>query len=275
LARFVPIQLGYFLAERVGDVFFLLSPRYRNVVSNNLKRVTGFEQDERTLRRNVRSVFKNVIKNYFDLARLSRLKLESLEENVTIEGWHHLVETVANAKGAIIATAHLGNFDHTARVLSLRGIEMAIFVEAFDSTPFLRNIAILRQRNGGRILPVSTSGLRDSLQILRQGGTLVIVCDRDIQGNGLKVDFFREETSLPYGAVSLALRTGASIVPVFCVRKPGNRFVIYIEPPFELVDIGNRTQSVKANLEKLVAIMEKYIRQYPEQWLVLEPIWSN
>jgi KDO2-lipid IV(A) lauroyltransferase len=124
-------------------------------------------------------------------------------------------------------------------------------------------------------LPVSTSGLRDSLQILRQGGTLVIVCDRDIQGNGLKVDFFREETSLPYGAVSLALRTGASIVPVFCVRKPGNRFVIYIEPPFELVDIGNRTQSVKANLEKLVAIMEKYIRQYPEQWLVLEPIWSN
>jgi lauroyl/myristoyl acyltransferase len=119
LARFVPIQLGYFLAERVGDVFFLLSPRYRNVVSNNLKRVTGFEQDERTLRRNVRSVFKNVIKNYFDLARLSRLKLESLEENVTIEGWHHLVETVANAKGAIIATAHLGNFDHTARIWAI------------------------------------------------------------------------------------------------------------------------------------------------------------
>jgi len=203
------------------------------------------------------------------------LSLENIEEHVTIEGWHHLAEAVTNARGVIIATAHLGNFEHAAQVLALRGIEMTIFVEAFNSTPFLRNIAKLRQRNGGRILPIGIGALRDGLQILRHGGTMTMVCDRDIQGNGLKVNFFREETSLPYGAISLALRTGAAIVPAFSVRKPGNRFTIYIEPPLELVDIGNRNQSVKANLEKLVAIMEKYIRKYPEQWVVLEPIWRN
>jgi len=275
LARFVPMRLGYFLAECAGDVLFLLSARYRSVVSNNIKRVTGLEQDERTLRRKVRTVFRNATKNYFDLTKLSRLDLENLEGNVTIEGWHHLAEAVTNSGGVIIATAHLGNFEHAAQVLALRGIEMTIFVEAFDSTPFLRNIAKMRQRNGGRILSASISALRDGLQILRHGGTMTMVCDRDIQGNGLKVNFFREETSLPYGAISLALRTGAVIVPAFSVRKPGNRFAIYIEPPLELVDIGNRNQSVKANLEKLVAIMEKYIRQYPEQWVVLEPIWRN
>jgi KDO2-lipid IV(A) lauroyltransferase len=275
LARFVPVRFGYFLAECTGDVLFLLSARYRKVVSSNIKRVTGLEQDGRTLRWKVRSVFKNVTKNYFDLTRLSRLRLENLKENVTIEGWHHLAETVTNSRGAIIATAHLGSFDHTAQVLALHGIEMTIFVEAFHSTPFLRNIAKLRQRNGGRILPVSISALRDGLKILRRGGTMAIVCDRDIQRNGLRVNFFREETSLPYGAISLALRTGAAIVPVFSVRKPGNRYAIYIEPPLELVDIRNRNQSVKANLEKFVSIMEKYIRQYPEQWAVLEPVWGN
>lgn len=275
MVRFVPMRLGYFLAECVGDVFFLLSARNRNVVSNNIKRVTGLEQDERTLRRKVRTVFKNATKNYFDLTKLSRLRLENIEENVTIKGWHHLAEAVTNSTGTIIATAHLGNFEYAGQVLALRGIEMTIFVEAFNSTPFLRNIAKLRQRNEGRILPVSISAFRDGLQILRNGGTMTMVCDRDIRGNGLKVNFFREETSLPYGAISLALRTGAAIVPAFSVRKPGNRFVIYIEPPLELIDIGNRNQSVKANLEKLVAIMEKYIRQYPEQWVVIEPIWRN
>jgi KDO2-lipid IV(A) lauroyltransferase len=152
---------------------------------------------------------------------------------------------------------------------------MTIFVEALDSTPVLRNIAELRQRNGCRILPVSIGAMRDGLQILRDGGTVAIVCDRDIQGNGLKVKFFGEETSLPPGAISLALRTGATIVPLFSVRKSSNRSVIYIEPPLRLVDIGNRSHSVKANLERLVAIMERYIRQYPEQWVVLEPIWRN
>ena len=104
---------------------------------------------------------------------------------------------------------------------------------------------------------------------------MVIVCDRDIQRNGLRVKFFGEETSLPIGAVSLALRTGAAIVPIFSVRKSSNRYAIYIEPPLRLVDMGNHSHSVRANLERLVAIMERYIRQYPEQWVVLEPIWRN
>ena len=151
----------------------------------------------------------------------------------------------------------------------------SIFVEAFDSTPFLRNIAKLRQGNGARILPVSTGALREGLQILRNNGIIGLVCDRNIHGNGFKISFFGEETSVPSGALSLALRTGAAIVPIFSVRKSSNHFAIYIEPPLELVDTGNRTQSVRANLINLISTMEKYIRQYPEQWAVLEPIWSK
>ena len=273
--RLLPMRLGYFLAECGGDALFLLSARHRNIVGNNIKHVLGVQPDKRRLRRQVRSVLKNMAKNYFELTKLSQLRLENFEGSVTIEGWHHLTQAVNNARGTIIATAHLGNFDFAAQVLALRGIEMAIFVEAFDSTPFLRCIAQLRQGNGSRILPVSAGALRDCLQMLRHGGTVGIVCDRDIQGNGLKVKFFGEETSLPSGAISLALRTGATIVPIFSVRKSDNRFAICIEPPLDLVDSGNRSHSVRANLERLVSIMENYICQYPEQWVVLEPIWHN
>jgi len=214
-------------------------------------------------------------KNYFDLTKLSQLRLDKLEENVTIEGWHHLAEAVTDDRGTIIASAHLGNFDFAVQVLVLRGIKLTIFVEDFNSTPFLRNVAKLRQRNGARTIPVSTGALREGLQILRHGGTIGIACDRDIQGNGLKVNFFGEVTLLPVGAVSLALRTGAAIVPIFGVRQSNNRYSIYIEPPLRLFSNGNRSHSVRAGLEKLTAIMERYIRQYPEQWVVLEPIWRN
>jgi KDO2-lipid IV(A) lauroyltransferase len=258
-----------------GNAVFLLSARHRNIVGNNIEHIIGLEPDKRSQRRKVRSVFINIAKNYFDLTKLSKLRFENLEESVSIEGWHHLAKAVTDRNGVIIASAHLGNFEFMAQFLVLRGINMTIFVEPFDSTPFLRCIAKLRQRNGARMLPVSTGALRESLQILRHGGTIGIVCDRDIQGNGLKVNFFGEETSLPLGAVNLALRTGAAIVPIFSVRKSGNRFAIYIEPPLRLVDTGNRGHSVRANLEKLVAIMERYIRQYPEQLVMLEPIWRN
>ncbi len=269
------MRLSYFLAAIGGEALFLLSARHRDIVGTNIERVVGFDLDKRRQRQKVRGVFKNMAKNYLDLTQLSQLRLENLEENVSIEGWHHLTKAVADGSGVIIASAHLGNFEVAAQVLALRGIKMTIFVEAFDSTPFLRNIAKLRQGNGARILPVSTGALREGLQILRNGGTIGIVCDRNIQGNGLKVSFFGEETSVPSGAISLAFRTGAAIVPIFSVRKSSDRFAIYIEPPLELVHTGNRTQSVRANLENLVSTMERYIRQYPEQWVVLEPIWRN
>lgn len=225
------------------------------------------------MRRKVCGVFKNSLKNYFDLTKLARF--QNLEGSVTIEGWDHLAKAVTESRGTIIASAHLGNFEVAAQVLAARGIEMAILVEAFNNTAFLRNIAELRRRNGCKILPVSMGAMKEGLQILRRGGAVVIACDRDVQRNGVNINFFGEETSLPSGAVNLALRTGAAIVPVFSVRKTNNRFVIYIEPPLRLDDTGNRRHVVKANMERLAAIMERYIRQYPEQWVVLEPIWRN
>ena len=271
----MPTRLGYFLAVLYGNAGFLLSARRRNTVGNNIEHIIGLETDKRSQRRKVRSVFINIAKNYVDLTKLSKLRFENLEESVSIEGWHHLEKAVTDRNGVIIASAHLGNFEFLAQFLVLRGINVTIFVEPFDSTPFLRCIAKLRQRNGARMLPVSTGALRESLQILRHGGTIGIVCDRDIQGNGLNVNFFGEETSLPLGAVNLALRTGAAIIPIFGVRKSGNHFAIYIEPPLRLVDTENRSHSVRANLGKVVAIMERYIRQYPEQLVMLEPIWRN
>lgn len=274
-ASLLPMRLGYFLADCGGYAIFLFSTRRRCIISDNIRRIPKVRTDESRVQRKVSCVFRNSLKNYFDLTKLSQFRFQNLEGTVTIEGWHHLEKAMTEARGTIIASAHLGNFEVAAQVLATRGIKMAIIVEPFNSKAFLRNIAKLRQRNGCRILPVGMGAMKDGLQILRQGGAVVVVCDRDVQGNGVNIKFFGEETSLPSGAVSLALRTGASIVPVFSVRKPNNRFTIYIEPPLRLVDTGNRNDNVKANMERLAAIMERYIRQYPEQWVVLEPIWRN
>ncbi|MFC1961689.1 lysophospholipid acyltransferase family protein [Chloroflexota bacterium] len=274
-ARFIPMRLGYNIAAVCGDALFLFSAKRRKIVVDNIKHIPGLKTDKRLQRGTVRSVFKHMAKNYFDLTKLSHLKLAKLKDNVTIDGWHHLAEAATNSKGTIIASAHLGNFDFASQVMAFRGIKMTIFVEDFYSSPFLRNVAKLRQRNGTRIIPVSKGTLREGLQILRNGGTIVLVCDRNIQRTGLKVNFFGEETLLPVGAVSLALRTGAAIVPIFSVRQPNNRYSVYIEPPLRLSDNGNRSHSLKTGLENLTAVMEKYIRRYPEQWVVLEPIWRN
>jgi lauroyl/myristoyl acyltransferase len=270
IARFIPMRFGYFLAECGGEIAFLLSTKRRNVVGNNIRRAMGVDENNGKIRRKVRCVFRNSAKNYFDLAKLSRINLENLKDKVMIEGLHHLTREVNKRKGVIIASAHLGNYEFGAHVIASRGIDMTILVEAFNSTPFRRKLVSLRQRNGVRILPVGMNGMKEGIQTLRRGGTVTIVCDRDIQKKGINVKFLGKETSFPVGAIDLALRTGAAVVPIFSLRRPNNTTSIFVEPPLKLSNIQDHDQALMASLKCLVAVLEKYIHAYPEQWVILE-----
>jgi lauroyl/myristoyl acyltransferase len=273
LARVVPLRSGYFLAERGGDVFFLLSRKRRTAVYNNILRATGAPQNKNQIRREVRYVFRNAAKNYFDITKLAQMDLENTDGKVKIEGLEHLTAAVKAGKGVIIATAHLGNFEFAAHVVAARGFEMKILIEAYDdSNPFLRKLAGMRQGKNIKILPVDMRGMKECLKSLLRGGTVTIVCDRDLQGSGLKTAFFGRETSFPVGVVDLAFRTGAAVVPIFSLRGPHNTTTIVVEPSLKLIETGDPDEALKANLASLVAVLEKYIRKCPEQWVVLEPI---
>jgi phosphatidylinositol dimannoside acyltransferase len=273
VARIIPLSTGYWLAERGGDVFYLFSTRRRRMVGNNIRRAMGLTENERIPRGRVRYVFRNAAKNYFDLTKLSFIDKENLDGKVKIEGIQHLKEAVERGKGVIIATAHLGNFEFSAHVVAALGYDMTILIEAYDdSAPFLRKLAALRRGQGIRILPVDLLGVKECLKTLQRGGTVTIVCDRDLQGNGIKTPFFGKETSFPVGVVDLAQRTGAAVIPIFSLRGPKNTSTIFVEPPLKLVNSQNREQDLKANLTVLVSVLEKYIRSCPEQWVVLEPV---
>jgi phosphatidylinositol dimannoside acyltransferase len=272
IGQAIPFRLGSSLADFGGDVSFVLSSRRRKIVCGNLKRILGAKAADQELQSKTRKVFKNVARNYFDLVKFPKMNL-NCNRKVAITGWQHLVQAQNMSKGVILATAHLGNFEMGAQVLASRGVELTILIEEFSSNLFLREIANLRQRKGIKILPINMQGMKDVYRDLIRGGTVIIVCDRDIQGNGIKIKFMGEETTLPFGAVSLALRTGAALVPIFSVRGPNNLTSIYIESPLNLVESNNQQESLSVNLEKLADVMEEYIRKYPEQWAVLEPFW--
>ncbi len=251
-ARIVPMRLGYFLAGCGGGIIYLVSGDRRRKVGSNVQRAMGVGAIKSEIRRKTRQVFKNAAKNYFDLFKLSQANPGKLDGKVTIEGMQYLTQAVKQGKGVIIATAHLGNFEFSAHVVASRGFDMMILVEDFDNTPFLEKVSRMRQGKGVRIFPVGIGSMKEGIRTLRRGGIMTIVCDRDLDGTGIKIPFL------------------GPIVPIFSLRGPGNTTSIYIEPPLKQSGGSNRDQAERENLESLVAIIEKYIRKYPEQWVVLE-----
>lgn len=270
---YFPKRVGYLIARVVADVVYLLSPALRAAIGDNMKHVLGPEADDATLKQAVRSVLRNVARNYFDLIKIPHMRLSDIESCITPNGWGNLEDALNKGKGVILVTAHLGSFDMAAQILAVRSIKATVLVESLEPPCLLRHVTALRESKGLTFMPAQPGVLEVVMGSLRRGEVVLLVCDRDIGKDGLKSNFFGEETTLPSAAVRIAMRTGAAVVPAFNLRRDGGRYDAYFEPAIEIIPSGNG--AVARNVEQVTHVMEKYIKSCPEQWALLSPVWAS
>jgi KDO2-lipid IV(A) lauroyltransferase len=89
------------------------------------------------------------------------------------------------------------------------------------------------------------------------------------------VPFFGVPTGTVAGPASLALHTGAALLPVFFLVKPDGTFHVTIHPPVPTVSTGCRDTDVKRIMTVFNEELESMIRQHPEQWLWLHNRWKS
>ncbi|MCK4473319.1 MAG: lysophospholipid acyltransferase family protein, partial [Anaerolineae bacterium] len=169
---------------------------------------------------------------------------------------------------------HFGNVDIVAQVLALWEIPAVILAEHLRPEALFQYVCSLRASKGLRLIPID-GPLLELFRALRRNEVVALAADRDITESGIVVDFFGAPARLPDGYAQLSLRTGAPIVAGFGQRLPDNTFVAHFEPSLELEAIGDRNRDVRAGVEKVVAIMERYIGEHPEQWVMSVPIWQT
>ena len=269
----LPTKVGYVIARVVADTLYILWPPLRVAVAANMRPVLASDVDNATLKRTVRGVLRNAAKNYFDLIHLPHMKTDDIDSRITTHGWHNFEDALNRGKGVILVTAHLGSFDMAGQIFAARSAKIIILVEALKPAVLLNHVIALRRSKGLTCMPAQSGVLGVMTQALRRGEALGLVCDRDIGKDGLKATFFGKETTLHAGAVRIAMRTGAAVVPAFNLRRGDGGYDAYFEPAIDIIPSGN--DAMAKNMEQIIAVMEKYIRTSPEQWVVLSPIWAS
>ncbi len=110
---------------------------------------------------------------------------------------------------------------------------------------------------------------------MRAGKLVCLLCDRDIGGGGVEVEFFGERTTMPGGPAVLALRTGAALLPTAVYTGPGISHSAVIMAPVPTERTGSLRRDV-ARVTQLVAHdLERLIRRAPEQWHLFQPNWPS
>ena len=186
-----------------------------------------------------------------------------------------LDDALALGRGAIIATAHLGDWELLAARLVRRGHTGAVVGLRRAHDPSSMWIENARARHGVRTIPQSAPP-RELLEVLARGGVLGILCDLNARRlDGIDLPFFGRPARTLTAPAALARASRAPIVPIRCVRRGSGRYELLCDEPLALETHLGRERARGRLLESLNATYERWIRLDPEQWAWHQERWKH
>jgi len=273
----LPRSFALALGTALGQVGYRVFGKLRRVGEINL-RIAFPELTEREHRRLLRASFISLgrlLAEFSQFPKQTPAKLRHLIEYDQV-GRAHLRQAELEGRGVIFLTGHLGAWELLSFGWSALEYPISFLVRPMDNSLIEEMIHKVRTRFDNRAINKKNAA-RESLQLLRAGGTLGILSDLNMQTReGVFVPFFGKLACTTAGIATLALKTNAIVIPTCAVWNPRRRkYFFHGDPPVELVRTGDHTRDVEINTARFAAAMERLVRLYPEQWLWIHKRWKT
>ena len=276
LLNWLPESCAYALGEGAGRVWCGLDRRHRAIVTENLAAAFPGRYAPEELDRLARAVFENLGRTAVDVARSDRLVSRALCSAIDVDGFEHLLEARARGGGVLVLTAHFGPWELLPLWVALRYEPSHLVARPLDNPRLDDLLNRLRERGGSRVIRKREAVYR-ILQVLRRGGTVGILIDQHVsEREGVVVPFFGRPASTASAPALIALRSGASVIPMGIARQPGRgRYRVRIGAEIPVRRSGDVKDDLVENTARFSAAIEAMIREQPEQWFWVHRRWKT
>ncbi len=274
LGGLIPRRLLLPIGCAAARLYRRFDSRHRDVAMQNLQLVCGPRLDPRRARQIVRGCWCHFGRVTLDTLAFYRMSPERMRRLVSYEGLEHIRAAYAKGKGVLLFSGHFGHWELTALMQGYLDLPLALVARPLDNPQLERMLAGLRQCSGNRVVH-KRNAVREMLRALREGAGVAIVIDQDAGAEGVFVPFFGRPASTTPTLALLALRTGAPIVPSFSVPLPDGTYRIVYEPEVEFDPSGDRDRDVLELTARCTAMIERWVRQFPELWLWMHRRWKT
>ncbi len=278
---FLPFRLNATLGRLMGRAYCRIDGRRRRFINANISVVFGRGLDDKRREILGRESCELLAMNILDFLKLDRIVTrQNFHKFIEIDGFSNLMKSIERGKGTIIVMGHFGNLFLVRYLCYLDIPPRAAIIRKLDN-PYLERFVTSILKGHDAIMVRPDGAIKRMLRLLLHNFIGVTLADQKAGGNplvgrhGIAVDFFGIPSQTHITAPLLARRTGASIVPLFVMRKGPGRYRIQINEPLVLVRTADETSDLRKNTRKLNEIFEDYIRRYPQHWFWLHRRWKD
>lgn len=273
--RFLPEKMLPGLASILSALVFHIIKYRKEVTLKNLS-IAFPEKTEEEREKIARRCYFHFALLVLEFLKLTGWNLHRLEQMIEFENQELIKEFAQQSKGVVVASGHFGNWEVAIAVLARKFWNGGAVIQQRQKNRLVDQRTVeIRQRWGLDII-YSRGALRQGLAKLASGKLLALLCDQDGGKQGVFVPFFGRMSSTPVGAAVLHLRSKAPLVVGVCVRIADFKYKIFWEPvDLSLTQEGVTPENIEQVTAAMTAILEQYVRQYPEQYLWMHRRWKT
>jgi KDO2-lipid IV(A) lauroyltransferase len=275
--KIVPRRLIYFMTDSAATFAFYLFRSFRARSIENLSLALGNHASATRVRQIAQDSLKNFFRAFIELPIILAADTDELRDIVSVLGCDHLNAALAKGNGVVLLSAHLGNFFLLGTRLALSGYSIHVLV----NQPRHGRFAQLMDQYRLQVLQTTIharprrEALKQVVRVLRSNEIAIMIADEYRRTrSGVRVPFFGRSVLARRGPVTLALRTGAAVVPAYVIRDRDNKLKLIIEPEIELIRSEHKSR-VEENILRITEWVEKTVRTYPDQWNWMNINWDN
>jgi KDO2-lipid IV(A) lauroyltransferase len=280
--RACPEWLRIQLGRALGWVWFdVLRVRRRVAIENVQLAYPELSRVEATSL--ARKSIEHMGRGLIEFALFPGFTAAEAETRFVFEGEGHMRSALAQGRGVLMLSLHLGNGDFTVAALSRRGYKINLISKLFRAQ-WLNDLWFgMRAAHGTRFIAPEKSSF-EILKSLRRGEIVAFVLDQYMGPPiGCRTRFFGRETGTAMGLAIMAERTGAPVVPSYTYRLDDGRHVCCFEAPIPwnpdvaraAQDQGPDGDAVAAMTQVYTSKIEEIIRRHPEQWMWIHRRWKK
>jgi len=274
LIGLLPASAARSLGRLGGRVWHATAKGRRTMAERHMRRVLG---DETQAAQAARSIMTSYGRYYAEVLWARGSRVDELRSQTTVDGVEQIIGAREEGRGMIYGLPHVGNWEAAAPVSGDEKVPVVAVAEKLPNRRITDWFTDMRAEFGIEVV-LATGGtdvMRKLESALADNKAVALLADRDLKRRGVEVVFFGEKTTLPPGPATLALRTGAPLLPVASYYDGDNGYRVVIRPAIPVPAEGTRSEKVRSMTQALAVEMESLIRAAPQQWHLVQPNWPS
>ena len=268
----LPVEVALSIGRFFGSLAYIFNYKRAKVAYSNMRAAFCEEKDPSEIRQIVKRLYRNFGETLVEVLRMPKMDKAYIEKYIRIENIDYIENALAKGHGLIFITGHIGNWELSSVTSSLIGYPLLVLAREQKMRRLNDALNAYRESKGCKVVKKGMA-TREIYEHLEKNGIIGILSDQDAGKKGVFVNFFGRPTSTPRGAFALSGKTGAVIIPSFMARIKSAHHRLILESPIE-VPANDEIGELEA-MQRFASILEKYIREYPEQWLWLHKRWKS